>query len=276
MGLVVAKLALPFEYRSVRTLARQRRVLAVGGVHRGRPNRRVAKGTLAVRSVKAGTSVGRAAVRAIDCGRVSFVERSDDNLGAGRNVLFAEGCTVVSELVVEGVHDGLAIGANYSVCVVKQQFVDYALVLHGQLRSHDVFLHLPAELLKSPGGVELDFKFDLLGTLGVDIRLLTGRVALLQMAVFYFDGHKQLDALVVLVLHLVARHEGRLLAHWVWRPLLRLHLLLLEARLRLALDWRVGRLLRSRLEFKSLGCAGLLGNFALLLDVGQVAGRVNL
>lgn len=94
----------------------------------------------------------------------------------------------------------LAVRADHAVCVVKEQLVNHALVLYRQLRPHDVFLHLSTELLKSPAGIELNFKFDLFGagTLGIDIRLLVRRVPLLQMSIFDFDGDEQLDALVVL------------------------------------------------------------------------------
>jgi len=129
------------------------------------------------------------------------------------------------------VHDSLTVGANDAISVVEEELVDDALVTHSQLGAHDVLLHLPAEILQSPAGVELDFKFDLLGAwaLGINIRGLVGRVALLEMTILDLDRHKQLDPLMML--QLVAGHERRLLsrrvhlARWLLRRRRGLHLL---------------------------------------------------
>jgi len=164
------------------------------------------------------------------------------------------------------VHDRLTVGAAYAVCVVEEQPVDHSLVFHSKLRSHDVLLHLLAELLKSPAGVELDFKFDLLGAriLGIGDGVLVGRVHLLKVLILDFNRHEQLDALVVL--HLVPRHERGLLARLIEG--------LYGGRSRLWLRLSVVRLLHRRrvllilFEVDALGGAGLICNLALLVDVG--------
>ena len=72
----------------------------------------------------------------------------------------------------------LTICAANAISVIEEQLIDHGLLFDCQLRAHDILLHLLAELLESPGVVELYFKFDLLGRgiLRVSIGVLVGRV----------------------------------------------------------------------------------------------------
>ena len=175
--------------------------------------------SLAVRIIA--TTIWRStlAVRAKGLRWIQFLERRDNNLGAWLDVLFAQRSGLVLQLIVEIVHDGLSIRCNDSISVVEEQLIDDRLVLDGKLGAHDVLLHFLAEILQSPAGVELDFKFDLLGAgaLRIDVGHRVGLVPLLEVAVFDLDCDEKLDSLVVLLL--VAGHERRLLRQWVRRPL---------------------------------------------------------
>lgn len=101
--------------------------------------------------------------------------------------------------------------------------------------------------------------------------MLVRRVHLREVLVLNFDSDKQLDALVVFVL--VARDERRLLTRGEGllgggRPW--------SGALAVRSGREVGGVLRALLELHSLRLACLLCDFALLVDVSEVAARLDI